>query len=119
MTSIRFKRFFISTPVWQNILLSIAMCISAFAIIWLWDKPGERGAILHYNIFFGVDLIGPWQRLLWIPSVASFALLVNTILAYALFVKNRTASILILVSTSLCEAIVASGTYLIVYQNVS
>lgn len=36
---------------------------------------------LHYNIYFGIDLIGPWYQLFVLPGLGFFTLLLNTILA--------------------------------------
>lgn len=73
----------------------------------LWRFPSLVGAgeiiPLHYNIYFGVDAIGPWWRILMIPGFATLTFLLN-LLVMATKKKDDVAMAMLLLITSLLVA---------------
>lgn len=79
-----------------SVLLIAVSAIAAYVFV----VRGEEGAIvLHYNAYFGVDIIGdPWQVLL-IPASALSFLAVDFLLARKLYaMRERIAAHIILFS---------------------
>lgn len=75
------------------ILISSFFTLIINIIIWLVialkiGKPVEPIA-LHYNIYFGIDMIGYWYRMLILPLSGFLILFFNLIISYILFKKNN------------------------------
>ena len=70
------------------ILLQTAMWV---LLVWkfLPIASGQDFVSLHYNIYFGIDLIGAWYNILAIPIAGLIFLTVNAILIVALFNKEK------------------------------
>jgi len=117
MTSLRIKRFFIQTPVWQSLLSIVFLLLVGVVLIFLRIQPSDKMLILHYTIPFGIDLVGPWYRLYEIPFAGFVFALLNFILAYIFYTKQRNVAIIIVIATVLLEVTLLVGLYLIVTQN--
>lgn len=88
----------------------MGLSVLFLAIGWtvsLWRFPPLSGAgdiiPLHYNIYFGVDAIGPWWRILMIPGFATLTFLLN-LLVMATKKKDDVALAMLLLITSLLVA---------------
>ena len=65
------------------------LVVSVLAVALLWIIPFQTlGAVsdgalvpLHYNIYFGVDLIAPWTAVLFLPGFATGVLFANVLIA--------------------------------------
>lgn len=51
-------------------------------------KPAEEPITLHYNIYFGPDLIGEWTWVFAMPAVGAAIIVINVVLA-AVLDKSR------------------------------
>lgn len=73
--------------------------------LWRFPPLSVTGDIipLHYNIYFGVDAIGPWWRILMIPGFATLTFLLN-LLVMATKKKDDVALAMLLLITSLLVA---------------
>ncbi|HAV11292.1 MAG TPA: hypothetical protein DCX32_01985 [Candidatus Moranbacteria bacterium] len=45
-------------------------------------RPVDFPIILHYNVYFGVDIIGAWWQAYFLPLIALAVMAVNMVLAY-------------------------------------
>lgn len=59
---------------------------------------------LHYNVFLGIDEVGSWKTLFWLPGFASFVLVVNLLISvrereHISFLANTLAAVSLAVST--------------------
>lgn len=80
----------------------LLLFISFFIPYWkLYPEISEKlAAPLHYNIHFGVDLIGAWWRV-FMPTIVGFVILiVNSILAAVYWKKYRMLSYFCLTMTT-------------------
>ncbi len=83
------------TTLWQTAPVRIYLILIALlqALIW-WQAIGIRQKvsgdllILHYNIDFGVDLIGAPQKIFYYPVAGLLLALLNIILA-AIFINRK------------------------------
>lgn len=75
------------------ILICSVLALIINIIIWLIialkiGKPAEPIA-LHYNIYFGIDMIGNWYKILILPLSGFLILIFNWIASYVLFKKDN------------------------------
>ena len=97
-----------------GILLNIASWIYIFINI----KPQTDPIFLHYNIYFGVDLIGDWYRIYRIPLVGVAVYFINLYFSSILYRRERTISYFVIGITIFLQAIVLVSSYLITQQNI-
>jgi len=48
--------------------------------------------VLHYNIYFSIDLIGVWWRIFLVPLAGLAILFINFLLSYIIYKQNRVIS---------------------------
>lgn len=91
----------------------LAFWLSNFSILamiatWLvfLFKPIERDplAVLHYNIYAGIDALGSWHWLYLIPLIVLFFSLLDFALAVLLWTRMRIMSYFLLVNILLINA---------------
>ena len=115
-----FSEDFFKNPIIVSLFLtSLALNIVSFISLAIWLKPTEYPIILHYNVYFGVDLIGNWKQAYMTPAMGFFFIGINSFLAYHFFKrKERIASYVLLIAAFLIQLsilIVSSSIILINY----
>jgi hypothetical protein len=78
---------------------------------------GSEPVVLHYSVYFGIDLIGPWPQLYFMPAVGTLLFLVNLTLALFFYKKEKVASYLFSGATAVLEALLLVGGILLVWIN--
>ena len=63
---------------WLTILDFLLLVISWVLAGWLVSATSKGLLILHYNIHFGIDLIGSPTSVYWLPAGATLAAVVNS-----------------------------------------
>lgn len=81
-------------------------------------EPQEEAFFLHYNILFGVDFIGEWWRVLYLPAGGLIIFLVNAFLGWVAFREERFAAYLLLAASVLCNAGIYIAATLLILLNV-
>ncbi|OGY79918.1 MAG: hypothetical protein A3B74_01550 [Candidatus Kerfeldbacteria bacterium RIFCSPHIGHO2_02_FULL_42_14] len=79
--------------------------------------PQPEPLFLHYNIFFGVDFIGAWYRIFFLPGFGLGVLLMNAILAFFLLKRDLVLHYLVLSTTLVIQIILIVAGILIVLIN--
>lgn len=72
---------------------------------------------LHYNILFGVDYIGEWWRVLFLPITGLLIFIMNFILGWLLFHKDKLISIILNSISLLCQIFVLIASGILVFLN--
>ena len=82
-------------------------------------RPSDALTVLHYNVYFGVDLLGAWWQPSILPGVALSFVLMNLMLAYRFYAiqRERIAAYLLLLGSTMLLAGVFLGCILVVYIN--
>jgi len=90
------------------------------SLVWLilQIKPQVDPIFLHYNILFGVDFIGPWWQIFFLPAIGLLILIINTVLSWLFFQKDKFGAYLLLGVALLCEIFLFIATVLLVFLNV-
>lgn len=75
-----------------HVKVYLALCLAFNSALWLFSwlfyrQVKEDVIILHYNVDFGVDLIGRPDRIFMIPALGSFVLVFNFLLL-PLFIRR-------------------------------
>lgn len=103
--------------VWTLTLLFYMLNILSWILIF-WKQPyTEETILLHYNIFFGIDLTGSWRQLLWIPGSGLVIAIVNTMV---IVFRNKTEylyNIIFLLLTAIIQAMILLATVLVILLN--
>ena len=85
--------------------------VAAWVIIAIFVKPVDFPVILHYNVYFGVDVTGQWWFIFSVPLLGLAIGLLNGLLAaYFYRKKERIASYLLLLSALMVQACVVVAT---------
>jgi len=77
----KFSMFVLLTNVFLNISIWI------FLIFRL--EPSEYPVPLHFNIYFGIDVIDKWSQAFLIPGIGLVVIFLNLILSYLVFSKEK------------------------------
>ncbi len=101
------------------VMAILSLLANAFVWFWLLYKigPQQDPIFLHYNILFGVDLIGEWWRIVYLPITGFFILVVNFILGWVLFHKDRLIAYILNAISLICQVFLLIATLLIVFLN--
>lgn len=83
------NEFFASELVHWVFIGSLIINIGNWGLIMFFMKPVDFLLILHYNVYFGVDVIGPWWQLYFLPLIGIIILGINTILGYLFYQKKN------------------------------
>ena len=80
-------------------------------------KPATEDLFLHYNIIFGVDLVGAWWKLYLIPAAALFGGGTNLMVSYFLYRNNALVARFIAAATAALELFLLIAANLIIGLN--
>lgn len=67
---------------------SLIVNLANWGFIAFFIRPVDFLIILHYNVYFGVDVIGSWWQMYLMPSIGLLLLVVNASLGF-LFYQRR------------------------------
>ncbi|MCX6740429.1 MAG: hypothetical protein NTZ49_04350 [Candidatus Parcubacteria bacterium] len=116
---------FLEHPFREDIWFKINLVIGILINVTLWGalyfklSPfsylSDSGQIaLHYNVYFGIDKVGPWYQALIIPAFGLFILIFNNILAYLFYLQEKMIShFLVFSQTALQLILFAAGIFVI------
>jgi len=108
---------------WKNKIISGTLVLSFLTNISLWiflfknQKSSELPIILHYNLFFGVDCLGEYNEIYLIPIVGVIIIIINTILGYLLYEREKLASYFLAFNIFIVQLFLLFASYLIVEIN--
>ena len=79
------KRFFIEdNAILVTAIFSVLMNVLLYYLLFTKIPRDQETITLHYNIFFGIDLIGVWYKVFVIPAIGTVIFFTNFFLAYRL-----------------------------------
>lgn len=111
--------FYRNTIVRFSLLASFILQCVSFSLLAFFVRSQQSIVIVHYNVYFGVDLIGDWAQVFVVPSIAMAFVVANTFLAKWFYdEKERVASYVLLLTSiliSLASVLACSGMSIINY----
>lgn len=98
------QEFFRSSLVQWVILGALLINATNWGLIAYFIRPVDFPIILHYNVYFGVDVIGAWWQIYFLPLIGLAILSVNTILGYLFYQqKERIVAHLLILTTFIVQ----------------
>jgi len=100
-----FSREYFRKPLMLWLLaLVLASNIADWVLLLIFIKPVDLPLILHYNVYFGVDMVGNWKQVYVLPAIGFFLFLVNLLLSLYFYKnKERIAAYLLLLASLLIQ----------------
>jgi len=99
------QEFWRSSLVHWILIGTIFLDVASLAVLVFYIRPIDLPIVLHYNVYLGVDVIGDWWQVYFLPIIANLFLLVNTILAHFFYQKKeRLAAYIFLLASFFVEA---------------
>jgi hypothetical protein len=120
-------RFFTgySSPVYldsfsKDLFIKISVLVAIFTNAGLWillsfyTEDISLLSALHYNIYFGIDLLKPWYNIFAMPASGLGILAVNLFLTLILYRRDRLLSYFLIISAAVVNAItLLAGVFII------
>ena len=94
-------------------LLNILLC----GYLYFQIKPQEEPFLLHYNIFLGIDLIGSWWQIYYIPILGLIILLINFIIGWLIFIKAKILCYFLVITALISQIFLIISTIFIILIN--
>ncbi|MEI7621601.1 MAG: hypothetical protein WCJ51_03620 [Candidatus Moraniibacteriota bacterium] len=89
---------------------SLIVNLANWGFIAFFIRPVDFLIILHYNVYFGVDVIGSWWQMYLMPSIGLFLLLVNATLGFLFYQrKERIVAHLLMLATFIVQVGLSIG----------
>lgn len=99
-------------------ILVIGFVINLLNLIYLLlkVKPSAEPIPLHYNIYFGIDLIGQWYKVFINPAVGFIIYFINTIISFIIYKRLKLIAYLLTSLSIFISLILIGATWLITKQ---
>ncbi len=115
----RKERFFRNKMLVKLFLIGFLVNITIWVFLFIRFKPQEAPIFLHYNIYFGVDLIGEWYHIfIYLPAIGLISNFINLLISYILYSRERILSYTIGGFNIFIQIIFLLSSYLIARQNI-
>lgn len=129
-SSLRDKKYMkslITLIFWRDQFIRIVTIFSAIILAMLWVLTAVKIVPLsaqneylplHYNIYFGVDLIGAWYKIFAIPGAGTVFFIVNCALAVVFYKKEKILSYFVAAANFILSIGLAVALVLIILLNI-
>lgn len=97
-----------------NFLITVGLFVFLY---YMFGFAKEASVVLHYNIYFGVDLVGEWHRVFYIFYLAAAIFIINLLLSGFVYLRERTLVIFLTLGTFFCLILLSVASLLIVLIN--
>ena len=123
MCKLFFKTRFTSNDFFRNhivlwlLLFGLIANAADWTILLVFMNRVDAAVILHYNVYFGVDMLGSWKLVFIMPAVGLVLYLINAFLADYFYRNNeRIASYILLLAALMVQLslIVASAAVIMI-----
>ena len=114
-----YQKIFVSSKLLLLVTIAgLLLNIGNWFIIYLFIKPSDLPIILHYNIYFGPDLIGEWYRAFLLPASGSAILLSNIFFSFFTKKSSDFFNYFLLISAGVMQIILLLASFFIIQQNI-
>lgn len=98
------QEYFRSALVQWMLIGALGLNVLTWGIIVYFLRRVDFPIILHYNVYFGVDVIGSWWQVYFLPLIGLLILLINSSLGYLFYdKKERTVAHLLMLATLIVQ----------------
>lgn len=109
-----FKDRWIFGPLIGSVLLQLFVWWYILANI----RPTTEQIFLHYNVVFGVDLIGEWWKIYYLPIAGLLVMIVNYVLGLSFYRNDKLLSRVLSFFVLFFHAFLVMAIVLIVDKNI-
>ena len=104
---------------WTAVISLTLMVLTVGLIFWKLAPIGRELDVipLHYNVYFGVDLLGRWYRVFLLPAMGLVLFAANALFARALWEKEHVLSFFFAVGTIVISTVIFLAVLLITLLN--
>jgi len=81
--------FWTDPVIFFSLIFAILVNIGLWVALFWTVTPTDLPIILHYNIYFGVDAIGGWKSLFFMPTLAAVLFFLNAVLSRYFYFKEK------------------------------
>lgn len=92
---IKLHPYFQSRPNLFLFFSSLLLNISLWILLYLRIKPSQYPIPLHFNVYFGIDVIDKWQNIFVMPALGLLFTFINFIIGGMTFKHERIISYLL------------------------
>lgn len=112
------KLYFKNLP--NLIMIPLALLANIANWIWLlWEiRPQEETIFLHYNILFGVDYVGSWWKVIYLPIAGIVIILFNAFIGLSLFKRDKFFAYILNFISLFCQIFLLIASALLIFLNV-
>jgi hypothetical protein len=100
------------------LIITVVLNLLVWLSIALFIKPQDDPIFLHYNVLFGVDYLGLWWKILFLPLTGIMITLVNGVLGWLLFSKDKFVAHLLNTISVLSHIFILVATALLIFLNI-
>ncbi|OGI21291.1 MAG: hypothetical protein A2808_01340 [Candidatus Moranbacteria bacterium RIFCSPHIGHO2_01_FULL_55_24] len=116
--ALRETRFFENSLVRSLLIGNGFFLLGSIVALLFFIQPREAPIVLHYNVYFGVDLLGVWWQAYVLPLIGIVLLLGHVFLAYSFYKeRERVAAYLLLLAMGFMSVGVAIASASIAFIN--
>jgi len=120
---------FFENPYREDLVVKINFLISLVINIFIWVvlyyklrhfaySTEDEQVYLHYNIYFGIDNIGNWYNVFILPLLGAFIIVLNNVLAYFFYLKEKFISFALVVSQTMMQIILLAAAIFVILLNI-
>ncbi len=120
---------FFEHPFREDIWFKINLVISVLINVTLWGAlyfklypfsylTETNQIALHYNVYFGIDSVGPWYLALIIPLLGLFIIILNNLLAYIFYLQEKLISHFLIFSQTVLQVILFAAGIFVILLNI-
>lgn len=93
--------FFRNSIVHWALIGMLFLNIASWIMLFIFVKPNDLPIVLHYNVYFGVDVIGDWRQVFLLPAIGLVFMIINGMLSYALYARRERIAAYVFLLTAL------------------
>lgn len=116
-------RVLISNPYWKDKNIVFLSVFGLLVNICLWiflvnnKIESDYPIILHYNLFFGVDYLGNYEKIYLIPLTGLIIIFINSILGHILYAKEKLVAYFLIFNMLIIQIFLLFAGYLVIKVN--
>ncbi len=100
-------------------ILAIILCqIFIWGYLIYYIHPSDQQLFLHYNIIFGVDLVGQWWKMYYLPVGGLLIMIFNYFTSFVFYDSEKMLGRFLSVATALLHIFLVIATVFIVGLNI-
>jgi len=100
-----------------NFFFSILANFGLWLVLAWWIRSFPELMPLHYNIYFGIDLFGPWYEILISPLLGLIFFLINFFISSLIYRQEKILSYFLVATSSFVQIIFILAITFIIFIN--